>query len=172
MKTLPIAALLGLLMLSACSTLQTSVDFDRSVDFSKYRTYKWDNPSPPENAIVLRRFVTIVDGRLVAKGLSKADRADLLVALRTHRADETVYRTDVDRSWGYGRGWWAGNVVYEYPQQIPVGTLVLDLIDGTSNELIWRGVARRILDPMASPDEKDRNAEETVARLFEEFPPK
>ncbi len=174
MRALRIVSRLGLLALTlnACSTLRIAVDYDKSVDFAKYRTYKWiENAPPPENALVMKRFRAVIEHRLVAKGFTKSDRPDLLIALQTHRALETVFRTDVER-WGYGPGWWRGNIAFTRPEQIPVGTLVLDLVDARSNELVWRGVARRLIDPEASSEKRDRHAEETIDRLLENFPPR
>ena len=171
LRALPVLASIGL---AACTTVRTTVDFDRSADFSKYRTYKWiEGESLTENSIVLKRLTAAIDRQILAKGLVKADPADLLVALQAHRSRETVYypQSRVAWGWGYGPGWWRGNLVYWHPEEIPVGTLVVDLVDAKSNQLVWRGVARRVLDPMASVEEKERNADETAARLFESYPP-
>lgn len=170
LRILVLAALVGG---AACTTLRTTVDFDRSADFSKYRTYKWiAGGGLPESSLVVKRFTAAIDRQLAAKGLSQADPADLLVTIQAHRERQTVYYHEAFVGWGYGPGWWRGNLVYWHPEEIPVGTLVVDLVDAKSNQLAWRGIARRVLDPMASVEEKERNADETAVRLFEGYPPR
>ena len=167
-----VAALAGSI---ACTTLRTSVDFDRTADFSKYRTYKWmESGGAPESSLVVKRFTAALDRQLVARGLAMADPADLLVTIQAHRERQTVYYPEAIAGWGwgYGPGWWHGNLVYWHPEEIPVGTLVVDLVDAKSNQLVWRGIARRVLDPMASIEQKERNADETAIRLFESYPPR
>jgi hypothetical protein len=164
-------AILAAAGLAACATLRTTADYDRSVDFSKYRTYKWiDTGDLPENSIVAKRLTSAVDRQLRAKGLAPAEPADLLVAMHARLSRQLVYHSEA-LGWGYGRGWWRGNVVYTRPQEIPVGTMVVDLVDARTDELVWRGVARRVLDPTASIEEKERDADESASRLFESYPP-
>ncbi len=38
-------------------------------------------------------------------------------------------------------------------QQIPVGTLVIDLVDAKAKQLVWRGTASDTIDQDASPEE-------------------
>ncbi len=171
---LRILAALAVTGLVACTTLRTTVDFDRTADFSKYRTFKWlEGGGVPENSIVAKRFEAAIERQLAARGLTRADPADLLVSLQAHRRTETVYYQEANAGWGwgYGPGWWHGHLVYWHPEEIPVGTLVVDLVDAKSNQLVWRGIARRVLDPTASIEEKERNADETAVQLFQNFPP-
>jgi hypothetical protein len=171
-KSLSVLAIAAAALLSACATLETSVDFDRSVDFSKFRTYKWiESGGVPANAIVVKRLTGAIDRQLRARGLAPADPADLLVAMHARLTRQIVLRSE-GIGWGYGRGWWRGNIIYTRPEEIPVGTLVVDLVDAKTDQLVWRGIAHRVLDPDAPISEKERDADETARRLFERFPPR
>ena len=51
------------------------------------------------------------------------------------------------------------------------GTLVLDIIDARTNELIWRGWANTVLDHDPEPEEVHMYVNEAVRKMLEEFPP-
>jgi hypothetical protein len=152
-------------------------EFDPAVDFSRYATFGWlprpastsaEPLSPLDSELGQRRMRAAVERALVGKGLTRADTPDLLVA---------VHRTIQDRvevtDWGYGDpGYdWEGRDVeaYTYRQ----GTLILDLVDAGTKELVWRGSATTTLDETAvsSPGELEREMNEVVARILETFPP-
>ena len=52
-----------------------------------------------------------------------------------------------------------------------VGTLVVDLRDGRSGSVVWRGVASRDLDAKASPEEREKNINKVVEKMFKHYPP-
>jgi hypothetical protein len=56
-------------------------------------------------------------------------------------------------------------------QQIPVGTLIIDLVDAKAKQLVWRGTARDTIDQDATPEERDKNIKNALNKLFENFPP-
>jgi hypothetical protein len=59
--------------------------------------------------------------------------------------------------------------VYEYEE----GTLILDFIDGTSENLVWRGTGQKALDDTpAPPEEQERRLRSVVAQILAQFPPK
>jgi hypothetical protein len=78
--------------------------------------------------------------------------------------------------WDYARGWDVGYAtgwvpVYAYPGGPTPGTLVLDVFDGSTGELIWRGWAERALAELVYASDQQDFLNETVARILKEFPP-
>ena len=51
------------------------------------------------------------------------------------------------------------------------GTLVLDLVGASSQELVWRGTGSRRLRPQTTPEESDRVVRETVNEILNVYPP-
>ena len=51
------------------------------------------------------------------------------------------------------------------------GTLVLDIIDVRTEEVIFRGWARKSLDSDPSPEKVRKYVTEAVAEILEDFPP-
>ena len=68
------------------------------------------------------------------------------------------------RGWGGGMGT-ATTTVTEYL----VGTLVVDIFDGKSKGLIWRGIAEDELSDKAEKNAKKRA--KAMEKLFKDFPP-
>jgi hypothetical protein len=50
-----------------------------------------------------------------------------------------------------------------------VGTLVVDLYDGSSKKLVWRGSASDTLSDKA--DKNTKNLDKAVQKMFQHFPP-
>ena len=51
------------------------------------------------------------------------------------------------------------------------GTLIVDVADARSNELIWRGVARSVFEDEQSQAERSVALNQAVTRLLAQFPP-
>ena len=54
-------------------------------------------------------------------------------------------------------------------EKIPVGTLVVDMYDCSSENLIWRGEAQDQLSD--KPDKDTKKLDKAVAKMFAKFPP-
>jgi Domain of unknown function (DUF4136) len=52
----------------------------------------------------------------------------------------------------------------------PVGSLVLDLYDSHTKQLIWRGVSSETLTN--SPEKNEKNLDQAVGKMFDHFPPR
>jgi hypothetical protein len=72
----------------------------------------------------------------------------------------------VDRERGYcASDSCAGVVRYE------AGTLVIDVVDGRTNRLLWRGWAQsKVGDMLNNRDRMAQRIDEEVSRMFERFP--
>ncbi len=79
------------------------------------------------------------------------------------------YQTFYD---GLGGGWgWGGfgDMSTTTVQNYRVGTLVIDMYDGNSKHLIWRGVSSDTLSNNSQHNEKD--LDKAVDKMFKKFPP-
>jgi hypothetical protein len=119
----------------------------------------------------MRRVRAAIDRTLAAKGLTKADgKPDLWVVLHTRTRNDTRITTWAP-AWGWGWGWRRGYWSTARVENIPVGTLVVDLVDTGRKELVWRGTASRVVDRDESPQERAGYVQEAVDKLFAGFPP-
>jgi len=161
---------LPLVLLAACSSVSINYDYDMAYDFSKLRTYRWaDVPSKADaNPLIVQRVGAAVEAQLKAKGYLMAEGTpSFLVA--SYVGKHTKIQVN-DWGYGYGRGRWYGGGgldVYEYEE----GSLIVDIVDAKTRQLVWRGTATSIVDPSATPEEKTKKINEAVAKMFQDFPP-
>ena len=52
-----------------------------------------------------------------------------------------------------------------------MGTLIVDLVDASQKQLVWRGTATKTLDPSSSPEQKQASLQKALDEMFEKFPP-
>lgn len=172
------AAKLGLALafvLVAC-TLSIAQDVTTNsmpgTDFSKYHTYKWvpiEGASHP-NQIVDAQIKQSIDNQLATKGLTKTDgdKADLYIG----------YQVSVDqqKQWNaYGMGGglrWGGGMATAQSSTINIGTLVLDMYDPSTKQLVWTGRATKTLDPSKNQEKNQKNLDKAMQKLLKNFPPK
>ena len=55
---------------------------------------------------------------------------------------------------------------------IDIGTLVLDMYDPSSKQLVWTGRATKTFDPGNSQEKKQKNLDKAMQKLLKNFPPK
>jgi hypothetical protein len=156
----------------ACSTLQTSADYDRSANFSQYRTFAIRDSEPIGNEILERRIKSSLTAGLTARGLTEnADAPDLWAVPHVRLSQETQIST-YNSGWGYGWHWAGGGMSTTTVEQIPVGTLIVDLVDAKRKELVWRGTATDTLKPEATAAEREAALSAAITKMLEVFPPK
>jgi len=164
--------LLIALLLAGCSSVRTNVDYDRAANFSTYHTFAFKDVRTPDSPIKMRRVQSAIEKTLQSRGFAKADGTpDLWVVLHTRTRRETQVTT-YNPGWGWGWGWRGRYWNAAYIQQIPIGTLMVDLVDTKAKELVWRGSASRIVDADESAKTRDEKVQEAVDKLFDGFPPK
>jgi hypothetical protein len=55
---------------------------------------------------------------------------------------------------------------------ITTGTLVLDMYDPATKQLVWTGRASKTLDASANQEKKQKNLDKAMQKLLKSFPPK
>ena len=186
MKTLMMAGVLSLSLLTACTTLTVQTDYETSYDFSSLKTYAWLEGKAPSNdirinnSLIINRVVNAVNSNLQFKGyqLVDKDKADFLVTwfggIENKIQQEIInsyygYLGYDSAYWGY-RGYWprySRSYTYEYQE----GTLIIDVADSKSKQLVWRGTGRDYMDEKETPEQVTEGINQTVTGILEAFPP-
>ena len=145
---------LALLTVSGCAV----TDFDRSADFTQYKTYTWgdaevdvDNPVY-DSDLIEKRVRRTVEQEFAKRGIIKDERSPDFV-IEYHTYTEEKARSSYNYPYGYrfmpfgfypfAFGWggypygWMGP--RESTTEYTEGTLILDIIDVKTDELLWRG---------------------------------
>jgi hypothetical protein len=159
------------------SSITVEAKADPAADFSRYKTYSWTEMKEVRSEAVKKRIVSAVDAQMKRKGfVRKDDGADLKVAVHPSLSKE--YPThSYDAGWEYGWGTWAppfGDIGTgsALGASIPIGTVMVDLVDVSTKKLVWRGAARSPLDSEASAEQKQELVDDAMEKLFKKFPPK
>ena len=168
-------ALMAMMFLFAgkSSAQQVKTDYDRSADFAQYKTYSWEHVKT-QDPLYEDRIKNSVNAALAARGWTQVDSgADVsIVAMEITRNQQTL-NTFYD---GFGGGWgWRrfggggfGNATTT-TETYKVGTLVVDLFDTKTKQLIWRGSSSDTLS--SNSDKNIKNLDKGVEKLFKHFPP-
>jgi len=167
-----LALMTALLLLTTTVTAQdVKYNFMPGTDFSKYHTYKWvsiEGGRHP-NQIVDAQIKQSVDSQLASKGLNKtdSDKADLYVGYQI--------AVDKEKQWnGYGMGGGVrfGGMATASSSTINVGTLVLDMYDPATKQLVWTGNATKTIDPSSNQEKNQKNLDKAMQKLLKNYPPK
>jgi hypothetical protein len=164
-------AFVGVALLAATASFGQKVktDYDRSAEFSQYKTYSWQRVQTPD-PLWVDRIKEAVNSALTAKGWTQIESGGdvAVVAMEmthNHRALNTYYD-------GFGGGWrWGGGFgnATTTVDSYKVGTLVVDLFDSKTKKLIWRGSSS---DTLSNKSDKNiKELDKGVEKMFDHFPP-
>ena len=171
------AALAGLvLMFPALAAAQdVKVDFDKAFDFSTVKTYSIRIGTAWGNDLGQRRVLSEIDEAIAGKGWKKAaeGQANIQVVLhgatQTKRSANTFYSGGMG-GYGYHYGAMGGmGTSTTTVSEFTVGTLVVDMFDTKSKNLVFRGVAEDELSDNAEKNAKKLDKAST--KMFKNFPP-
>lgn len=179
------------LALAGCTTVQVTTDYSRNTDFSKFQTFSLyqERPAQPRDASVnfnqsLDNYLrSAIRQTLSSKGLRfDSSNPDLKVAYDVAVNTEVAVNTNYTYppGFGYGYSYWYGYrydygfnnfpATYKTINQYKEGTVVVDLINPDTNELVWRGVGEAAVDMTGGIDQEKIN--KIVSEILKEYPPK
>src|SRR6188508_1316804 len=139
------AVLIAACLAPACATTSVKTDYDRGVDLQRYRTFAIQpgpialaDTSTPDST-VQDRIRDALRRELERKGIvqTAVRKPDMIVtyAASSKEKREWIETASTDPHWsccGY----------QFFPEDVEHGTLIIDVIDGSSGELVWRAIAK------------------------------
>ena len=158
-----------------CTGPRVRTDFDPAADFTTFRTYAFagmtdlNQGGVLNNSLVRKRLEQMVGQQLSSKGLRQVgldEHPDLLVHYWITIKEKQRVESTGSMVGPYGRRGYGGVTTYDYEE----GTLIVDLVTPSKNELVWRG---SIVSTLA--DSKEENLQmvnKAIAKAFEDYPPK
>lgn len=172
MRKFRVALGLGLVCLIAGAVLAQKADrtYDHKAPWRSYRTFMWlRQPGMDDNAMN-DQVASVVAGQLQAHCWQLVtDNADVGVvanaATEGRHTNESFYSNFPD--WRWHR--WEDSESVEVTTY-PVGSLVVDLFDGRTKRLIFRGYAEDMFSK--KPEKNLEKMNKAVAKMFDDFPPK
>lgn len=180
-KLLKIGFVPALLLIAFATgvSAKTHSDYNKSFNFAQLKT--WDFANAKVNTSDTAGKNPLWDDNLrgdLATQVQSAgftqmsDNPDFLV--RYHLGTQEKVQTEVVRNgfpgfmyrrggWGYWRGGWAGRTVFRTPYD--ESTLVVDIVDARTKELVWRGYDKQTIDA----DKSDKTLSSAAAKVIERF---
>jgi hypothetical protein len=173
-----ISCFIGMAFLFATASFaqQIKTDYDRNANFSQYKTYSWENVRT-QNPLLVDRIKEAVNSTLAAKGWTQVESGGnvAIIAMemtKDHQTLNTYYDGFEDGGWGWRWGGGFGDSFGDSTtteETYTVGTLVVDLFDSNTKQLIWRGSASDTLSNKSSKNIK--KLDKSVEKMFDHFPP-
>jgi hypothetical protein len=183
--------LFTVILLSSCSSLQIISDYDKTVDFTTYKTYTFlpwnENNSKMVGPYGQRRIYMALRNELNSRGyVEDENNPDLAISplvIIEEKTGTTAYTNYYNPGgyygyYGYGYGGWGVGMGYStttYSDYTYLkGTLLIDMFDTSKKELIWQGGAvGEVEDDRHRGDkEKERKTNIIMKRVFSQFPVK
>ncbi len=186
MKTYLTIALISMLILSACSSITVTSDYDKSIDFTQYKTYSYYGWAKESNKILTpfdeQRIEQAFADEFAKRGLKYVEKGgDLTVALyiQTEKKQETTATTTGmggyggyygwGPGWGWGPGFYGGMAQTTYhTYDYQVGTLVVDVFDTKKKALIWESAGQGRINE--NPSSRDKSIPKVVAQIMATYP--
>ena len=153
---------------------KVDVKFDKTVDFSKYKTYFWVKGMPARNPIINQMITDAIDQQLSARGLTKTDAGGDLQVMFMAAVDLDLQITGI--TWSNVSNPMGSLATVGPPMNIRQGTLVVDMTDRKTERYVWRGIAKETLTRAPSGDmAKDAQSVEklvkkAVEKMFNKYP--
>jgi hypothetical protein len=168
-KTIFLSIAMLLVLTAASFAQQVKTDYDHSANFGQYKTYSWEKVQT-QDPLLVDRIKDAVNRALTAKGWTQvASNGDVSVMAMEITKNQQTLNTFYD---GFGGGWrWGGGFgnATTTTDTYKVGTLVVDLFDTKTKNLIWRGSSSDTLSNNAEKNTK--NLDKGVQKMFKHFPP-
>lgn len=183
--------LLVILLITSCSSVQITWDYDKDADFANLKTYEYygwaDNSDKILNTIDKTRIEKSFAAEFTKRGISYVkEGGDMVVALYivTEQRQETTATTSgvgvgfggyygYAGYYGYGPRWGYGprtTTTTVSTSNYTVGTLIISVFDAKQQKLIWESAASGTIKE--DPQDRDKNIPRVAAEIMQYYPVK
>lgn len=177
-RTLGLAVCVPAVLLVGCASKPNIYsNQDPSADFGKYKTFGFQQvlgTDGDQYASLASQYLKAATVReMTARGYRESANPDLIVNFEIN-TEEKIRTTQTPTAGGYygyrGYGAWGGYTGYETRvTQYTEGTVNLDLVDASKQQLVWEGViVGKVTDEVR--DNLQEVCEAVVTEIFENYP--
>lgn len=170
MKHAYISTLLVALAALPAFAANVASDWSRQTDFQAYGTFSFRAGTPIPFAKAQAQIDQALEKVLVEKGLSHGEGETDLVVVTHSRIDSEnpVYVNSLGYAGVRWKGWQAWGPTMINISDVPVGAMLVDLLDGESGDLVWRSIIREVLPKKPQKGVKVGRA---LSKAFKQYPP-
>ncbi|MCB0479804.1 MAG: DUF4136 domain-containing protein [Flavobacteriales bacterium] len=156
-----IAVFTAVILFSSCSSITVVTDYDKTVDFTKYKTYNIKSPRMAGDGTIdpeklskrnIEAIHSNIELQMNQKGYVKSANPDVWIIFYIKIDTKQELRTT-------STGYYAGNPYYyggyygyntgfsdvsvvEYTE----GSIIIDLVDSKDDVLVWQGVGKKTIN--------------------------
>ena len=168
-------ALLSLVLLGACRSYNVTYDYDVTASYGQYKTFDYYTSKKGTGGttnLMDKRVRAAVEKELLAKGFAMETKADpdFLVTYYPIVHNRKV-RTTVRSGWGYRPFYGGVGVSTSQVRNHKEGTIVIEIVDFKTNQLIWQGAADGALTDLKNPEDANDVVPKAVRDILAKFPP-
>jgi Domain of unknown function (DUF4136) len=160
---------------------KVKVDYDKSIEFTKYKTFAWGELGPARLPMLRINIIGAIDEQLKAKGLVEVQKdPDIIVTYAGDMTGESNQGVSapaypgfagpppaIDSTmWTGSGGAGSGGMIVTYPK----GTLIVELMDPHASKITWRAVGKVKLDIEKKSKSLER-INDTISKMFVQYPP-
>jgi uncharacterized protein DUF4136 len=170
-------------MPALASAQEVTYDFNRSRNFAHVNSFVIKSEIGSDNPLVDQRIVASIASTLSARGLRQVESdPDVIVVPKMTvemRKEVTAYNSGYWPGYGWGSwyggwgwgGWggWGATTFESRDRQY--NTLVIDMVDAKTGDLLWRGSGVKRIHAHWKPHEIDKKVQKTVAKILSNYPP-
>ncbi len=174
--------LLTALGLSACSSTKVETDYNPAAPFNSYQRYHWKSDtsgsdttiSPFHAQRVQNELASLLSQQLYSEASAK-EKPDFMV--RYYVSEQVQGRRGGSRG-SIGLGGGSGGFGMGVSVGIPLGSkapernllIIIDVLDGASGQLSWRGTA--VVDASQDAEQLARDVKAATRKIWAHYPPK
>lgn len=186
--------LLSVIVFSACNTLKVTVDYDKSVDFSKFTTYEYYGWAGESDEILnpfdKKRIESAFEEELSKRGMKYVEKdGDLIITLyivTEQKKQVTASTTSMGMygggyggyygygpRYGWGPGYGMGHSTTTYNEyDYTVGTLIIDMYDAKKEQLVWESIGSKTINQDQTSEAKEQRIKQVAAQMMSKYPVK
>ncbi len=177
-----IITLLLVMTIGITNAQKVTGDYEKTTDFTKYKTYEfigWQGDSDKVmNDFDKKRLRDAIQDEMRSRQFelveSGSDMAICLFVVVDKKTSTTAYSNyyggaGYGRGRRYGGGWGGGYATTTYSENDYLqGTLVFDMYDTQTKDLLWQGVATGTVSE--KPEKREKKIPKAVKKLMKKFP--
>ncbi len=175
--THPLCLFLFVVLAAACASPKVGYDYDHSAQFNAYRTYEWGPGTSQasgdpriDNPLLDAHIRRAVVAELRSKGFTppKQGEPDFYVAY--HAGVKDLIKGSSTQNYIGDRAHGTYTTISDI-QPYREGTLLIDIVDAASKQLVWQASAMAEVDPGMNSEERDTRIHQVVRAMLAHFPP-
>ena len=167
--------LILLTLLQSCSSIRVSYDYDKKMDFKKYKSFSFPSKlitDSPISELDKNRIIESIKSNMDSLGIKQSNLPDLLIRFSADATRQILINNNTFFNDGHGYFHWGYTPMFSGPRPYTTsrirGELIIDLIDFKTKKLVWQGIGKGYISPTSK--KRDERIREFVSLIMSKYP--